>query len=71
MTTQLTVNLTDLQDALSSLALADHMGDINNDLPWLAKVLGLPTPVWSDERDRMLWEWDEDYEEEEDDGDAV
>lgn len=51
---------------LVSLSLADHVGDVNNDLPRLAKVLGFEEPEWSDERQRMIFPWEDD--EDDDDG---
>lgn len=64
-TTELMVNMPLLRDVLTGLALADHVGDVNNELPQLALALGITRPEWSDLRGRYLWRWDLD-----DDADA-
>lgn len=54
------VYMTDLQDCLWGLALAEDMSEVDGELLVLARILGLPEPVWSDEKERYVWEW-EDY----------
>lgn len=44
---------------LTGIALADHMGDVNSYLPALAELLGEKKPVWSDEMNRMIFDWEE------------
>jgi len=55
-----------IQQVLGSLALAEHMGDIAEDLPRLAKALGLPEPEWNDEQGRLVWPWEASYVDPED-----
>lgn len=52
---------------LSSILYAEHMGDVQRAVGPLAKELGLPEPVWNENREysdhEMVWPWDN-YEEE-------
>ena len=47
------------RDILTGIALADHMGDVNYYLPVLAELLDEKKPVWSDEFNRMVFDWEE------------
>ncbi len=40
---------------LVSLALAEHPGDVADDLPRLAELLGLPKPTWVAHRGRFVF----------------
>ncbi len=46
------------REILTGLALADHMGDVNNYLPDLAELLGEEKPVYSETWDRMIFDWE-------------
>ena len=47
-----------VHNLLSGIALADHMGDVNDYLPWLADALNEPRPEWSDEINRYVFPWE-------------
>ncbi len=46
------------REILTGLALADHMGDVNDYLPMLADLLDEPLPNWSDEFNRYVFPWE-------------
>lgn len=50
---------------VGGLALADHLGDVNDYLPDLCRLLGLPEPEWDDDYEgyRMAW-WEDEGESE-------
>ena len=51
------------RDLLESISIADHMGDVNNDLPRLAELLGEPgPPVWCDICNGYQWPWEESFD---------
>ena len=43
------------KQVLVSIALSDHMGDVNDSLPRLAELLGLPKPEWDEGYRRMVF----------------
>lgn len=47
-----------VRQILVSLSLAENMGDVADDLPDLARLLGEPEPEWSDERGRYVFPWE-------------
>ena len=47
------------KNVITGIALADHMGDVNNYLPWLADALELDRPEWSDEFNRYVFPWED------------
>ena len=47
-----------MRNLLTGLALADHIGDVNNYLPWLADALGEERPEWNDHYDRYVFPWE-------------
>jgi hypothetical protein len=50
------------RQVLVSISLADHLGDVNGNLPRLAELLGEPAPpVWCDECDRNVWPWEDGF----------
>lgn len=48
-----------LRRLISCLAYSEHMGDVNDVLPYLCEALRLPKPVWDDEGDLYRMGWDE------------
>lgn len=57
-----------LKEILVSLSLAEHAGDVNDDLPRLCKVLGFPEPAWSSRWMRMVFPWEDDRWKDRDNG---
>lgn len=57
------MNIEVIKECLLSLALADHIGDVNDTLPVLCKYLELPAPTWHDSKRRWVFEWEVDEEE--------
>lgn len=53
------IDLEKIKPMLSYIAMASHMGDVNNELPELTKALGLPEPVWDEDWECFRFEWDE------------
>jgi hypothetical protein len=49
----------EFQSILTSLALAENMGDVNDVLPRLCRLLNLPEPEWSDDLMRFVMAWEE------------
>ncbi len=47
------------RDLLVSLSVAEHAGDVNNDLEDLAVLLNEPSPEWSDEYERFVFPWED------------
>lgn len=47
-----------VRSELHYIALADHMGDVNNALPDLAEALGIRA-AYSDKKERTVFEWEE------------
>ncbi len=48
------------EQCIAGLMLADNLGDVQDEIPYLCDLLGLPRPV---EGDNGMWtypEWDED-----------
>ena len=45
---------------LTGLALADHPSDVNDYLSDLTELLGEKKPVWSDEFNRFVFDWEDD-----------
>lgn len=56
---------------MGSLSVAENMGDVNEELPHLCQVLGLPAPLWCDGCGRyfMAWRVDEHRQETAEEGD--
>ncbi len=46
------------REILTGIALSDHMGDVNYYLSALAELLGEKKPVWSDEFNRLVFDWE-------------
>lgn len=49
----------DIKQILKSLSLAENMGDVNDEIPVLCELLGLPAPHWSDEWMRYVMAWED------------
>lgn len=47
------------RDLLLSIALSDHMGDVNDCIPALARLLSESEPEWSDEWNRYVFSWED------------
>lgn len=47
------------RNILAGLSLAEHQGDVNGYLPWLADAMGEPRPRWSEGLSRYVWPWEE------------
>ncbi len=44
----------DPKQVLLGLALSEHMGDVNDELPSLCRLFDLPEPEWSDDLNRYV-----------------
>lgn len=47
------------KNILVGLALSEHMGDVNEYLPHLTRLLGLPEPTWHDGFERFVFPWED------------
>ena len=54
-------NLTPRQ-LLTGIAMAEHMGDVNDYVPWLADALGEDRPTWNDENNLYVFPWESNEE---------
>jgi hypothetical protein len=52
------MNIKKVQNSLLGLALADHIGDVNDEIPVLCEALGLICR-WSDKYERYIFSWED------------
>jgi hypothetical protein len=57
-------DLSETQKVVLSLAHADHMGDVNNDMERLCALLDLEIGEWDDERECWAFPWEPVYDDE-------
>lgn len=52
------MDLKRVQNSLIALSLADHLGDVNNEIPLICEALCLDYR-WSDKWERYVFPWEE------------
>lgn len=48
----------DPKEVLLGLALAENIGDVNDEIPALCALFDLPVPAWSDDLMRYVMAWE-------------